>query len=259
MPEQEEKEFQRYPQYCKLSDEQKQEFKKALFLTKGAVNNDVGCLLASLGLPGEDIAKYGASWKDAKGVSQGGILRVRHDPYGPRARGPFTWKCLLQQAARIPDLFDTIRGRVLVAKHGEEIKDEFCDKEGRCPVSVIYPDNTYERMLDCVEFIKGSETEYTFRGIRNELAEERNLCFDRKKASRLKFLEETKASEIAKAKSKGIDLAEIYARSTDTGRSQRSKGDGLEDYPELNRDFWGFLKQDLKNSSLKNKKTFFPA
>ena len=241
----EKKEFDRYPQYHKLSDGQQKEFKKALFLTKGAANNEVGCMLASFDMPGEEIAKYSASWKDANGVSQ--VLRTRHDPYGPRERSKPTWKRLMQQAARIPDLFDTIRGRALVAKYGEEIKDEFCDKHGRCSLNVVCMDDKYERMLDCVEFIKGSATEYTFRGIKQELIEEQSLDFNQNKASRLEFLESTKASEIAEAKSKGIDLASLYERATERCSGKRESGDGLDNYPELQKDFWGFLKQDISS------------
>lgn len=248
----ERKRFDRYPQYHKLSDEQKQEFKKALFLTKGAVNNDAGCLLASIGLSGEDIAKYGASWKDAEGVDQGRIMprkkRCARNSLSSQYRT--TKRRVMQQAARIPDLFETIRGRALVAKYGDDIKDEFCDEHGRCSLNVVQTDDTYERMLNCVEFIEGSATEYAFNSVKRDVVEELNLDYDRKKVSSLEFLERTKASEIAKAKSKGIDLAELYARSTDTGCSQRSRGDILENYPELKKDFWGFLKQDL--SSLAN-------
>lgn len=239
------KEFDRYPQYHKLSDGQQKEFKKALFLTKGAANNEVGCMLASFDMPGEEIAKYSASWKDANGVSQ--VLRTRHDPYGPKERSKQTWKRLMQQAARIPDLFDTIRGRALVAKYGEEIKNEFCDKQGRCSLNVVETDDKYERMLDCVELIEGSATEYAFRGIKQELVEDNNLEFDRNKASRLEFLERTKASEIAEAKSKGIDLASLYERATERYSGKRESGDGLDSYPELQKDFWGFLKQDISS------------
>ena len=241
----EKKEFDRYPTFGKLSEEQQREFKKALFLTNGAVNNDVGCMLAFYGLSGEDIAKYGASWKDADGVGQ--ALRTRHDPYGARERSKQTWKRLLQQAARIPDLFDTIRGRALVAKYGEEIKDEFCDEQGRCSLNVVCMDDTYEKLLDCVEFIEGSATEYAFRGIKHDVMGQYHLEFDRAKASRLEFLERTKASEIAEAKSKGIDLAALYARAIERRNSKRESGDGLDSYPELQKDFWGFLKQDISS------------
>lgn len=241
----EKKEFDRYPTYGKLSEEQQREFKKALFLTKGAANNDVGCLLALLGLPGEDIAKYGASWKDAENVGQ--ALRTRHDPYGAKERSKQTWKRLLQQAARIPDLFDTIRGRALVAKYGEEVKDEFCDESGKCSLNVVTADNEYEKLLDCVEFIEGSATEYVFRGIKQDVMEQYHLDFDNTKASRLEFLERTKASEIAEAKSKGIDLAALYARAIERRNSKRESGDGLDSYPELQKDFWGFLKQDISS------------
>ena len=240
----EKKEFDRYPTYGKLSEEQQKEFKKALFLTSGAVNNDVGCMLAFYGLSGEDIAKYGASWKDADGVGQ--ALRTRHDPYGAKERSKQTWKHLLQQAARIPDLFDTIRGRALVAKYGEEVKDEFCDELGKCSLNVITADNKYEKLLDCVEFIEGSATEYAFRSIKQDVMRQYHLEFDRVKASRLEFLERTKASEIAEAKSKGIDLAALYARATEK-RNGKQTGDGLDSYPELQKDFWGFLKQDISS------------
>lgn len=243
----EKKEFDRYPTYGKLSEEQQKEFKKALFLTKGTANNDVGCLLALLGLPGEDIAKYGASWKDAENVGQ--VLRTRHDPYGPRTgtAGKLTWKRLAQQAARIPDLFDTIRGRALVAKYGEEVKDEFCDKQGRCSLNIVQTDDMYERMLAGVEFQDGTATGYTFGSIKQDLIREQNLDFDRAKASRLEFLERTKASEIAEAKSKGIDLASLYERATGQRNGKRESGDGLDKYPELQKDFWGFLKQDISS------------
>lgn len=248
----EKKEFNRYPDYDNLSDGQQKEFKKALFLTKGAANNDVGCLLALLDLPGEEIAKYGASWKDAKGVDQGSILKTRHDctyPYLPRsnAKGRLTGKYLLQQAARIPDLFDTIRGRVLVAKYGEEVKDEFCDEFGKCSLNVVTTDDKYEKLLDCTEFIEGSATEYAFRDVKQDVMEQYHLDFDRAKASRLEFLERTKASEIAEAKSKGIDLASLYERATSQRIDKRESGDGLDSYPELQKDFWGFLKQDLSS------------
>ena len=250
----EKKEFERYPQYCKLSDEQKQELKKALFLTKGAVNNEVGCTLAWIGLSGEDIAKYGAPWKDAINVGQGGIMPRKRRSTRYAAENS-TKKRIMQQVARIPDLFDTIRGRALVAKYGEEIKDEFCDEQGRCPLNVVQPDDVYERMLDCVEFIEGSATEYAFRGIKQDVMMEHGLDFDCNKASKLKFLESTKASVIAKAKSKGIDLAEIYARTTEGAnrKLRHTEGDGLDDYPELRKDFWSLFNQDL--SSLANSPT----
>lgn len=242
----EKKEYNRYPTYGNLPEGQQKEFKKALFLTKGAVNNEVGCMLASLGLNGEDIAKYGASWKDAQNVDQGHALNKRHYPYTTRAgaKGKLTWKRLMQQAARIPDLFDTIRGRSLVAKYGEEIKDEFCDKQGRCPLNVVQMDDAYEKLLAGVEFQDGTATEYAFGSIKQDLIREQNLEFNQNKASRLEFLERTKASEIAEAKSKGIDLASLYERATERRNDKRDCGDGLDSYPELQKDFWGFLKQD---------------
>lgn len=245
----EKKEYNRYPTYGNLPEGQQKEFKKALFLTKGAVNNEVGCMLASLGLDGEAIAKYGASWKDAQNVDQGHALNKRHYPYTTRAgaKGKLTWKRLMQQAARIPDLFDTIRGRALVAKYGEEIKDEFCDKQGRCPLNVVQMDDTYEKLLAGVEFQDGTATEYAFGSIKHDLIREQNLEFDQKKASRLDFLERTKASEIAEAKSKGIDLASLYERATERCSGKRESGDGLDNYPELQKDFWGFLKQDISS------------
>lgn len=245
----EKKEYNRYPTYGNLSEEQQKEFKKALFLTKGAVNNNVGCMLASLGLDGEAIAKYGASWKDAENVDQGSALNKRHYPYRPSAgaKGRLTWKRLMQQAARIPDLFDTIRGRALVAKYGEEIKDEFCDKQGRCSLNIVQMDDTYERMLAGVEFQYDTATDYTFGSIKQELIRGQNLEFNQTKASRLEFLERTKASEIAEAKSKGIDLASLYERATERRNDKRDCGDGLDNYPELQKDFWGFLKQDISS------------
>jgi len=245
----EKKEYDRYPTFGKLSEEQQKEFKKALFLTKGAVNNEVGCMLASLGLDGEAIAKYGASWKDAQNVDQGHALNNRHYPYRPRtgAKGKLTWRRLAQQAARIPDLFDTIRGRALVAKYGEEIKDEFCDKQGRCSLNIVQMDDMYERMLAGVEFQDDTATEYAFASIKQDVIREQNLEFNQTKASRLEFLERTKASEIAEAKSKGIDLAALYERATERRSDKRESGDGLDSYPELQKDFWGFLKQDLSS------------
>jgi len=232
--------YDHYPRYFNLSDGQKKEFKKALFLTKGAVNNDVGCALAYIGLTGEDIAKYGASWKDVENVDQGYAIRkkkVRHSRLEKSTR-----KRLAQQVLRIPDLFDTIRGRALVAKYGDEVKNEFCDEHGKCALSVVTPEHVYERMLDCVEFIKGSATDYEFNRVKDDVMDEQKLSYDREKMPKLEFLEKAKATEVVKAKSKGIDLTGIYTR---TVKYASRLTDGLEKVPELQKDFWGFMEQDL--------------
>lgn len=232
--------YDHYPRYFNLSEEQQKEFKKALFLTKGAVNNDVGCALAYIGVSGEDIAKYGASWKDVENVDQGCVLRnkkVRHS-----GRDKITRKRIVQQVARIPDLFDTIRGRALVAKYGDEVKNEFCDKRGKCALSVITPGHMYDRMLDCVEFIEGSATEYAFNRVKENVTEEQHLEYDREKMPKFEFLERAKATEVVKAKSKGIDLAGLYTR---TVKYAPRLTDGLEKVPELQKDFWKFMEQDL--------------
>lgn len=236
----EQKRYDHYPQYHKLSDEQKKEFKKALFLTKGGVNNDVGCALAYIGLSGEDIAKYGASWKDAENVDQGRAVRKKKAHY--RRDEKFTRKQLMQQMLRIPDLFDTIRGRALVAKYGDEVKNEFCDERDRCALSVVTPGHMYDRMLDCVEFVKGSVTGYDFNRVKEDVTDGQNLSYDREKTPKLEFLERAKATEVVKAKSKGIDLAGIYTR---TVRYAARLTDGLDKVPELQKDFWKFMEQDL--------------
>ena len=236
----EKKEYNRYPRYDKLSDEQKKEFKKALFLTKGAVNNDVGCALAHIGLTGEDIAKYGASWKDVENINQGYAVRKKKVRYSRQEKA--TRKRLVQQMLRIPDLFSTIRGRALVAKYGDEVKKEFCDERGRCSLSVVTSDTMYDGMLDCVEFVKGSATGYEFNRVKNDVIDEQHLEYDREKVPRLEFLERAKATEVVKAKSKGIDLASIYTRAV---RYAPRSTDGLDEVPELQKDFWGFMEQDL--------------
>lgn len=243
----EQRRYDHYPRYFNLSEEQKKEFKKALFLTKGGVNNDVGCALAYIGLTGEDIAKYGVAWKDVENVDQGSVVNTRHDssyPYLSRsgAKGKLTGKRLLQQMLRIPDLFDTIRGRALVAKYGEEVKDEFCDERGKCALSVVTPEQTYDRMLGGVEFIEGSATDYEFNRVKEDVVKEQHLDYDREKALKLEFLERVKATEVVKAKSKGIDLAGIYTR---TVKYAPRLSDGLDKVPELQKDFWKFMEQDL--------------
>lgn len=236
----EQKRYDHYPRYFNLSDEQKKEFKKALFLTKGAVNNDVGCTLAYIGVSGEDIAKYGASWKDVENVEQGEAIRKKKAHYGRDEK--FTRKQLMRQMSRIPDLFDTIRGRALVAKYGDEVKNEFCDEHGKCALSAVTPEHMYDGILDCVEFVKGSVTGCEFNRVKRAVADGQNLNYDREKTPKLEFLERAKATEVVKAKSKGIDLAGIYTR---TVKFAPRSTDGLDKVPELQKDFWKFMEQDL--------------
>lgn len=236
----EQKRYDHYPRYINLSEEQKKEFKKALFLTKGGVNNDVGCALAYIGVSGEDIAKYGISWKDVENVDQGYAISKKKVQYSGRVKA--TRKRLAQQMSRIPDLFDTIRGRALVAKYGDEVKNEFCDERGKCALSVVTPGHMYDRMLGCAEFIEGSATGYEFERIKGDVMDEQNLEYNREKMPKLEFLEKAKATEVVKAKSKGIDLASIYTR---TVKYAPRLSDGLDKVPEFQKDFWKFMEQDL--------------
>lgn len=236
----EQRRYDHYPRYFNLSEEQKKEFKKALFLTKGGVNNDVGCALAYIGLSGEDIAKYGVAWKDVENVDQGYAISKKKVQYSGRVKA--TRKRLAQQMLRIPDLFNTIRGRALVAKYGDEVKKEFCDERGRCALSVVTPRHVYDRMLGCVEFLEGSATGYEFERIKGDVMDEQNLEYNREKMPKLEFLERAKATEVVKAKSKGIDLAGLYTR---TVKFASRLSDGLDKVPELQKDFWKFMEQDL--------------
>lgn len=236
----EQKRYDHHPRYFNLSEEQQKEFKKALFLTKGAVNNDVGCALAYIGVSGEDIAKYGVAWKDVENVDQGQALRKKKARHSGRDK--ITRKLLVQQMLRIPDLFDTIRGRALVAKYGDEVKNEFCDERGKCALSVVTPEHVYDKMLDGVEFIEGSATDYGFNRIKENVSEEQHLDYDREKTLKFEFLERAKATEVVKAKSKKIDLAGIYIR---TVKYAPRLTDGLDKVPELQKDFWKFMEQDL--------------
>lgn len=236
----EQRRYDHYPRYFNLSEEQKKEFKKALFLTKGGVNNDVGCALAYIGLSGEDIAKYGVAWKDVENVDQGYAISKKKVQYSGRVKA--TRKRLAQQMLRIPDLFNTIRGRALVAKYGDEVKKEFCDERGRCALSVVTPGHVYDRMLGCVEFLEGSATGYEFERIKGDVMDEQNLEYNREKMPKLEFLERAKAAEVVKAKSKGIDLAGLYTR---TVKFASRLSDGLDKVPELQKDFWKFMEQDL--------------
>lgn len=236
----EEKLFHLRPMYDKLSDKQKQEFKKALFLSKGGVNNEAGGTLAMMGLPSEDIVKYGTGWKSSTGEELSRFMPIKPNGQPKNKQERLTRKLLIQQSMRIPELFDTTRGRALVAKYGEEVKDEFCNKLGKCPLSVVSFGEPYERMLNRVEFVNGAATEWTFKQVKRKFVYDFDVQFNATKALRLEFLMHTNASTIARAKSKNVDLWEMFEQKIN------STGYRLEDFPEFKKDFWTFINQDFE-------------
>lgn len=239
----EKKRYNRYADYDNLSEEQKKELKKALFLTKGAANNNVGCILAYLGMDAETIAKFGALWKDAEDVRQGKILCKRE--FQPTKQMIRARRLIEQQYKRIPQLFDTIKGRYLVAKYGEDIKQDFCNANGECALSVVdkQVDPLRELAKHCsLEHMAGGS--YELDVLKRLLNDKRCVAFDGNKQQRLTFLTKVSPVENAKATAKGFDLGRIYTASICYAVSSTSST-GLEKYPELEKDFWGLFKHDL--------------
>lgn len=230
----EKKRFTRWVRYDNLSDEQKKEFKKALFLTKGASNNNVGCALAYFGLGAEAIAEFGALWKDARDVDQGEVLCCKKARFASRQ----AVRLLDQQYRRVPQLFDTIRGRSLVAKYGDDIKQEFCNANGECALSVVDPKVNPMGKLggDYLEKVAGGCAPLS--RLKRHLEEKRCVEFSAGKRLRLEFLTKINPVENARAAAKGFDLGSIYTASI-------SGSVDIEYYQDLEKDFWGFFTQDL--------------
>lgn len=232
------KQFRRWVRYDILSDEQKKEFKKALFLTKGAANNNVGCMLAYFGLDAEAIAEFGALWKDAEDVDQGEILRKQEVGFTNQMKQ--ARRLIEQQYKRVPQLFDTIKGRFLVAKYGDDIKQGFCNANGKCALSVvdrqIKPMGKFAGNYHCVESIAGGMRQ--FDKVIEYLRDTQNVAFDGVKKHRLDFLAKISPVENAKASAKGFDLGKIYTASVNDTVD-------IEYYQDLAKDFWGFFTQDL--------------